>query len=131
VNISLFFVASDITRDYFYKNLVKVISPWKLWELLFGYLPSKALLLSACLHCKQQHGFTRSMHMQTLQTMSQRCCTSNIRVFGLPVHEKMIFLKFIKFYLFLSLMGPQKVPSPLIFANLKPHTPKMLPTKFG
>jgi len=27
------------------------------------------------------------LHVQTLQTMSQGCCMSNIRVFGLPVHE--------------------------------------------
>jgi len=35
----------------------------KLWELIFGYLPSQTLSSSACLHCKQQHGFTRSIHM--------------------------------------------------------------------
>jgi len=27
-------------------------------------------------------------YAQTLQTMSQGCCISNIRVFGMPVHEK-------------------------------------------
>jgi len=31
----------------------------KLWELLFGYLSSQSLLLSAYLRCKQQPGFTR------------------------------------------------------------------------
>jgi len=33
----------------------------KLWELLVDYLPSQALLSSACLHCKQQPGFTRAI----------------------------------------------------------------------
>jgi len=62
-------------------------------------------------------------YAQTLQTMSQRCCMSNIRVFGQPVHEKKIFKN-----------SPYFTPiraSPLIFANLNSHSPKMLPTKFG
>jgi len=50
---------------------------------------------------------------------------SNIRVFGPPVHEK-IFFK--------PIFAPYGAPigaSPLIFAKLNPHSPKMLPTKFG
>jgi len=30
-------------------------------------------------------------YVQTLQTMSQGCCMSNIRVFGMPIHEEKIF----------------------------------------
>jgi len=41
-------------------------------------------------------------YAQILQTMSHGCCISNIRVFEMPVHEK-IFLKFTKFYPFLPL----------------------------
>jgi len=55
------FTFEDITRDYFYKKFSKSYLPLealaKFWELLFGYLPFQALLSSACLHCKQQHGF--------------------------------------------------------------------------
>jgi len=36
-------------------------------------------------------------YAQTLQTISQGCCISNIRVFGMPVHKKKI----------LTLFGPQ------------------------
>jgi len=55
--------------------------------------------------------------------MSQGYSLSNIRVFEMPD----FFLKFTKFYPILPLIGA----SPLIFANLNPHSPKMLPTKFG
>jgi len=37
--------------------------------------------------------------------------------------------KITKFDPFLPLIGPQYVPA--LFANLNPHFPKMLPTKFG
>jgi len=70
-------------------------------------------------------------YAQTLQTMSQGCFMSNIRVFGLPVQEKEDFLKFTKF---IPLFAPYGTPigaSPLIFANLNPHSPEMLPTTFG
>jgi len=30
------------------------------------------------------------VYVQTLQTMSQGCCMSNTRVFGLPVREKIL-----------------------------------------
>jgi len=66
-------------------------------------------------------------YAQTLQTMSQGW---NIRVFGLPVHEKMFF----KIHQILHLFAPYWAPigaSPLTFANLNPHSPKILPTKFG
>jgi len=52
---------------------------------------------------------------------------SNIRVLGPPVHEKKIFENSPYFTPFCPLWGP----NPLIFANLNPHSPKMLPTKFG
>jgi len=52
---------------------------------------------------------------------------SNIRVFGLPVHEKKIFLNSPNFTPFCPPIGA----SPLIFANLNPHSPKILPIKFG
>jgi len=58
---------------------------------------------------------------QTLQTMSQGCSMLNIRVFGLPVHEKKIFLNSPNFTLF----PPYWVPigaSPFIFANFNPHS---------
>jgi len=47
-------------------------------------------------------------YVQILQTMSQGCCMSNIRLFGQPVREKKIHF----FGPFLPLMGPQKVPAP-------------------
>jgi len=31
------------------------------------------------------------LYAQSLKTMSKGCCISNIRVFGMPVHEKKIF----------------------------------------
>jgi len=40
-------------------------------------------------------------YAQSLQTMSQECCMSDIRVFGIPLHEK-IFEKFTKFYPFVG-----------------------------
>jgi len=42
--------------------------------------------------------------------------------------------KFFKIHQILPLLAPYGAPigaSPLIFANLNPHSPKMLPTKFG
>jgi len=51
-------------------------------------------------------------YAQTLQTMSQGCCIANIRVFGMPVHEKEGFIKLTKYYLFLPLTGPQLGPAP-------------------
>jgi len=63
--------------------------------------------------------------------MSQGCCISNIRVFKMPVYEKKIFLNFTKFYPFLPLIWAPIGASPLIFVNLNPHSPKMLPTKVG
>jgi len=59
--------------------------------------------------------------------MSQGCCTSNIRVFGLPVHEKKIFLNPPNFTPYWAPIGACH----LIFTNLNPHSPKILPTKFG
>jgi len=44
-------------------------------------------------------------YVQTSQTMPQGCCMSNIWVFGMPVHGR--FLKFTKYYTFLSLIGPK------------------------
>jgi len=52
---------------------------------------------------------------------------SNIRVFGLPVHEKKIFKYSPNFTPFWCPIGA----SPLIFLKLNSHSPKMLPTKFG
>jgi len=60
-------------------------------------------------------------YAQNLQTMSQGCCMSNIRVFGLPV---------LKFTIFAPYWAPIGT-STLIFANLNPHSLKILPTKFG
>jgi len=51
---------------------------------------------------------------------------SNIRVFGLPVHEK-IFRNSPNFTPFWAPTGA----SPLIFANLNPHSLKRIRTKFG
>jgi len=58
-------------------------------------------------------------YAQTLQTMSQGCCMSKIRVLGSPVHEKKIFLKFT----FLPFIGPQWVPAPW-FSQLESPFPK-------
>jgi len=52
---------------------------------------------------------------------------SNIRVFRLPVHEKKIFKISPYFTPYWALIGA----SPFIFANLNPHFPKTLPSKFG
>jgi len=68
-------------------------------------------------------------YVQILQTISKGCCMSNIRIFGLPVHEK-IFKNSPNFLLFVLYWAPIGA-SPLFFANLNPHSPKMLPTKFG
>jgi len=53
-------------------------------------------------HCKMKRPLVGPIssgfyfHAQVLQ-MSPGCCISNIRVFVMPVHEKKIFFKFIKF----------------------------------
>jgi len=59
-------------------------------------------------------------HAQSLQTMLQGCCISNISIFGMPVHENKICLH-----------SPDVMVTPfpplyldLIFANLNPHSPK-------
>jgi len=55
---------------------------------------------------------------------------SNIRVFEMPVPEK----KIVKIHQIVPFFVPYWAPigvRPLIFANLNPHSPKMLPTKFG
>jgi len=51
-------------------------------------------------------------YAQTLQTMSQECCMSNIIVFGLPVHEKKIFYNLPNLTPFFHLIGPQQVGAP-------------------
>jgi len=55
---------------------------------------------------------------------------SNIRVFQLPVHEKNFFLNSPNFNPFAPYWAPIGA-SPLIFANLNNHSPKILLTKFG
>jgi len=52
---------------------------------------------------------------------------SNFRVLGLPVHEKRI----LKISPLFASYGAPIGASPFIFANLNPHSPNMLPTKFG
>jgi len=69
-------------------------------------------------------------YVRSLQTMSQGCCISNIRVFEMPVHEKKIFLNSPNFTPFCPYWAPIRF-NPLVFANLNPHSPKTLPTKFG
>jgi len=49
-----------------------------------------------------------NFYAQTLQTMTNGCCMSNIRVFGLPVHEKKIFKHSPKFTPFCPLLGPNR-----------------------
>jgi len=66
-------------------------------------------------------------YAQSLQTMSQGGCISNIRVFGTPVHEKKIFSNSTNFTPYWDPIGA----SPLIFAKFNPHSPKICPTKFG
>jgi len=46
-------------------------------------------------------------YVQILQTLSQGCCMSSIRVFGLPVHEK-IFKNSTNFTPFCPLLGPNR-----------------------
>jgi len=79
--------------------------------------------------CKMKHPLVGPFlggfyfYVQTLQTMPQGCCMSNIRVFGLPVHEKKIFK--IQFY-FLHLFapyGPNRC-QPLDFCKLESTFPK-------
>jgi len=55
---------------------------------------------------------------------------SNIRVFGLSGHEKKIFENSPNFTRFDRYWAPIDA-SPLVFTNLNPHSPKILPTKFG
>jgi len=53
-------------------------------------------------------------YVQTLQTMSQGCCMSNIRVFVPPVHEKKIF----KIHPFYPFLHPNRC-QPLDFCKLE------------
>jgi len=69
-------------------------------------------------------------YTQNLQTLSQGCYTSNISVFGQPVHEKRIFLISQNFTPFCPLLGPNRC-QPLIFALFNPHSPKTILNKFG
>jgi len=62
-------------------------------------------------------------YAQTLQTMSQECCMSNIRVFGLPDHEKKIFKNSPNFTPFCSLLDPNRC-QPLDFCKLESPFPK-------
>jgi len=59
-------------------------------------------------------------YVQTLQTMSQGCCMSNIRVFGVPVHEKKISPNFTPFC---PLWGPNRC-QPLYFCKFQSLFPK-------
>jgi len=72
--------------------------------------------------CKKKFFGGFYFYAQTLQSISNVCCVSN-RVFGLPVHEKKIFKNSPNFTPFCPLLGPN---SCLNFANLNPHSPKML-----
>jgi len=58
-------------------------------------------------------------YMQSLQTMSHGCWMSNIRVFGLPVHEKI----FSNSLIFCPLLGPNRC-QPLAFCNRESPFPK-------
>jgi len=57
-------------------------------------------------------------YVQTLKTMCQGCCISNIRIFGLPLHEKKIFKNSPNFTPFRPLLGPNRC-QPLNFCKLK------------
>jgi len=63
-------------------------------------------------------------YAQTLQTMSQGYCMSNIRIFGWPVHNEEYLQKFTKFYPFLPLTGPQYRGQPLDICKLEFLFPK-------
>jgi len=62
-------------------------------------------------------------YAQTLQTMPQGCCMSNIRVFGLPVHDKKIFKFSPNFTPFSPLLGPNTC-QPLDFRKFESPFPK-------
>jgi len=61
-------------------------------------------------------------YFPSLQSMSQGCCISNIRVFQTPVHEK-IFFNSPNFTRFCPLLGPNKC-QPLYFCKLESPFPK-------
>jgi len=62
-------------------------------------------------------------YVQTLQTMSQGSCLSNIRVFGMSVHEKKIFKYSPNFTPFCPLLSPNRC-QPLDFHKLESPYPK-------
>jgi len=116
-------------RFYFYAHTLQTMSKGCcIWNsFTFGILVHEKKSFTSISYinpCKMKHPFLGVgpflgriyFYEQTLQTISQRCCMSNIRVFGLPVHEKKIFLKFTKFY-------PIKC-QPLNFHKLESPFPK-------
>jgi len=54
---------------------------------------------------------------QTLKSMSQGCCRSDIRVFRMPVHEKKFFLNSTNFTPFCPLLGPKRAYKNLVKIN--------------
>jgi len=62
--------------------------------------------------------------------LSQGCFSPNINALGSVVCERNSF-QIPKISPNVTSFCAPKGASPLIFANLNPHSPKMLPTKFG
>jgi len=129
-------------RFYFYAQFYKPCLKDAVYKLHlhldYWFMRRRGLHVFNCISlCKMKRSLVGPFlggfyfYAQPLQTMSQGCCMSNIRVFRLPVHEKKMFKNSLNVTPLCPLLGPNIGVSPLIFSNLNPHSPNMLPAKFG